>query len=195
MPTIDTRDKILTSSLKLFSEKGYIGATTREIAKEACVAEVTLFRYFESKEKLFEDVLNHYSFLPELEVIIKEIKDMPYEEGINIIALKFYDALKSRKDIIRIIQTEMHRYPDKIANLYHSMIDNIIITLANYFLELQNAGTLKIFDIHHAARGLMGLIFSVFNTQELMLRSKYRNDVDTDIIKSLVNIFVRGTMR
>lgn len=195
MTTGDTRDKILTSSLKLFSQKGYIGATTREIAKDACVAEVTLFRYFESKEKLFEEVLNRYSFLPELELLIKEIRQMPYEEAIGVFAIRFYDALKGRKDIIRIIQTEVYRYPDKIANIYHSMIDKIITTLAGYFAELQKEGMLKMFNVNHAARGLMGLIFSVFNMQELLLRSRYRDDVDSEIIKSLVNIFVRGTLR
>ncbi|MCX8027648.1 MAG: TetR/AcrR family transcriptional regulator [Thermodesulfovibrionales bacterium] len=195
MPTIDTREKILKSSLRLFSQKGYIGATTREIARDACVAEVTLFRCFESKERLFEEVLNRYSFVPELEIIIKEIKQMPYEEAMYYFAIRFYDGLKSRKDIIRIIQTEVYRYPDKIANLYHSMIDSIIMTLANYFSEMQQAGILRFFDVKHAARGLMGLVFSVFNMQELLLRSKYRDDVEIDIIKSLVNIFVRGTLR
>ena len=48
-----TRDKILEAALFLFSKKGYLGATTKEIAKEAGIAELTLFRHFASKEKLF----------------------------------------------------------------------------------------------------------------------------------------------
>ena len=45
----DTRDKILDASLALFSKKGFLGATTKEIAKKAGVAELTLFRHFSSK--------------------------------------------------------------------------------------------------------------------------------------------------
>ncbi|MRR37946.1 TetR family transcriptional regulator, partial [bacterium] len=35
MSAEQTRDKILDAALKLFSQKGYLGAITREIAKEA----------------------------------------------------------------------------------------------------------------------------------------------------------------
>jgi AcrR family transcriptional regulator len=55
---------ILDAALRLFSQKGFLGATTRQIAREAGVAEVTLFRRFGSKEELFAEVIRGYSFLP-----------------------------------------------------------------------------------------------------------------------------------
>ncbi|MEN3039537.1 MAG: helix-turn-helix domain-containing protein, partial [Candidatus Kryptonium sp.] len=60
----NTRDQILSSALKLFSERGFLGATTKEIARQAGISEVTLFRHFSNKEKLFISVLNKYAFLP-----------------------------------------------------------------------------------------------------------------------------------
>ncbi len=51
---LPTRERILETSLRLFSEKGYLGATTKEISAESGVAEVTLFRHFPSKESLFQ---------------------------------------------------------------------------------------------------------------------------------------------
>ncbi|MEM2265151.1 MAG: helix-turn-helix domain-containing protein [Nitrososphaerota archaeon] len=61
--SLETEDKLLQAALELFSEKGYLGATTKEIAKRAGVSELTLFRHFKSKENLFTAVLNRYSFL------------------------------------------------------------------------------------------------------------------------------------
>ena len=58
MKTFNTKEQLLKATLKLISEKGYIGATTREIAHEAGVTELTLFRHFGSKERLFEELLN-----------------------------------------------------------------------------------------------------------------------------------------
>ena len=52
--TDNTNIRILDAALKIFSSKGYSGATTREIAHEANVNEVTIFRKFKSKEKLVE---------------------------------------------------------------------------------------------------------------------------------------------
>jgi AcrR family transcriptional regulator len=52
-----TEQKFLDAALKIFAEKGYKGATTRLIAKEAGFSELTLFRQFENKENLFNKVL------------------------------------------------------------------------------------------------------------------------------------------
>lgn len=48
-----TNDLILEASLRVFSEKGYVSATTLEISKEAGVSEMTLFRHFQTKNNLF----------------------------------------------------------------------------------------------------------------------------------------------
>ncbi|UCG32351.1 MAG: TetR/AcrR family transcriptional regulator [Phycisphaerales bacterium] len=47
-----TRQRILASSRKLFSQKGLERTTTRDIAGEAGIASGTLFNYFPSKEVL-----------------------------------------------------------------------------------------------------------------------------------------------
>jgi AcrR family transcriptional regulator len=65
--------QIINASLKLFSEKGFHGTSTAEIAKSAGVATGTLFHYFKSKESLinrvylyskecmFEEISGHYN--------------------------------------------------------------------------------------------------------------------------------------
>lgn len=51
------RDRLLAAATRIFARDGLNGATTREIAREAGVNEVTLFRLFESKERLLEAVV------------------------------------------------------------------------------------------------------------------------------------------
>lgn len=48
---------ILEAATLIFSEKGYEGARTAEIAEAAGVTERTLFRYFRTKEALFRRVM------------------------------------------------------------------------------------------------------------------------------------------
>lgn len=55
--TDETEQKILDAALKVFAEKGYIGATTVAIAEKAGFSEKTLFRKFETKENLFNRVI------------------------------------------------------------------------------------------------------------------------------------------
>ena len=56
---IPTRTRVLTAAGRLFAERGLDAATTREIAREAGVNEVTLFRLFQNKEGLRSAVLEH----------------------------------------------------------------------------------------------------------------------------------------
>lgn len=109
--TEDTRERILEAALKLFSEKGYLGATTKEIAKASGISEVTLFRHFQTKENLFISVLEHYSFLPKLKELSKDLLVMPLEEALKTLAKAFLQTLKSRRDLIRIMLAELPRYP------------------------------------------------------------------------------------
>ncbi|MGZ4824521.1 MAG: TetR/AcrR family transcriptional regulator [Terriglobales bacterium] len=46
------KEKLLRAAVKVFAEKGFSGASTREIARRARVNPVTLFRTFNSKEQL-----------------------------------------------------------------------------------------------------------------------------------------------
>ncbi len=190
-----TRDKILETALRLFSKRGYLGATTKEIAKEAGIAEVTLFRHFPSKEKLFEDVLNTYSFLPILKGLLLELSKMPYEKALTIIAKRFLATLDSRKDMIHIMHSEVHRYPEKIHKIYHGFIDETIKTLASYFHKMHQKGILRKFDTESGARAFLGMFFSFFNAKEFYMYKKHR-DIDTDkTIKEFVGIFLGGTLK
>ena len=50
----DNREKILTTALTLFTERGFFGTPTSLISKEAGVATGTLFFYFPTKEELID---------------------------------------------------------------------------------------------------------------------------------------------
>ncbi|MCL4491076.1 MAG: TetR/AcrR family transcriptional regulator [Nitrospirae bacterium] len=190
-----TRDKILEAALRLFSQKGYLGATTREIARESGIAEVTLFRHFPSKERLFEETLNANSFLPALKGLLPEIRRVPYEEALATIAGRFLETLTLRKDTVKIMHSEMQRYPGKIQKIYHAFIDEIVSTLALYFGEMQKKGVLREFDTELAARSFFGMFFSYFDAEEMMLRKKYRHIDAGKTIREFVDIFTRGTVK
>jgi AcrR family transcriptional regulator len=192
---MDTRDIILKTALKLFSKKGYIGATTKEIAREAGIAEVTLFRYFPSKERLFEEVINTFSFLPALKGLLPRIEKMPFEKALTHIAKEFLDTLTLRKDLIRIMLSEIHRYPEKIHKIYNVFINELHKTLASYFTVMQKKGILRSYDTELGARVFLGMFFSYFNAREFLMIKKYRATDKSKVIKEFVKIFVRGTLK
>ena len=190
-----TKEKILESALKLFSQKGYLGATTKEIAKEAGIAEVTLFRYFPSKEALFEEVINNYSFLPKLKEILKKVETRSYKEVLKIIASEFLKLLESKKDLIRIMHSEMQRYPEKIKKIYESVIENTFKLLSNYFQKLQKEKILKEFNSELAARAFLGMFFSYFYAKEIKEFLNLQKEDVSQVIETYIDIFINGTLK
>ena len=53
----EVRALIAASARAVFAERGFAGATTREIADRAEASEVLIFRYFGSKAALFEEII------------------------------------------------------------------------------------------------------------------------------------------
>jgi AcrR family transcriptional regulator len=63
----DSRERIIEAAARVYAQYGFRGATTRLIAQEAGVNEVTLFRLFGSKAQLFDELLRkqlHTSAVP-----------------------------------------------------------------------------------------------------------------------------------
>ena len=54
---MEIRDRILDAAARVYAEAGFRGATTRRIADEAQVNEITIFRQFGSKAALIDEVL------------------------------------------------------------------------------------------------------------------------------------------
>lgn len=190
--TMSTKDKILKSALKLFSKKGYLGTTTKEIAKEARIAEVTLFRYFISKENLFIEVLKSQSFLPTLKELIPKLKKINYKEALQTVAIYYMNLLKKKKDLICIMHTEIFQYPDEIRAIHSKIIQEIYLVFASYLDELKKSRILKKdLDTSYASLAYFGMLFNLFIKKEIL---KKRINLKK-ALQTYIDIFYEGTRR
>ena len=108
----ETRHRIIESAFSLFKAKGIDNTTTREIAQEADVNEVTLFRHFGTKDGLARAVLE-YSFpgdmLPRLEAIdwTGEI-----ETDFYLLTIRIVELHAEREDFFRFVFANIIQYPE-----------------------------------------------------------------------------------
>ena len=184
----------MDAGLSLFSKKGYLGATTKEIAKKAGVAELTLFRHFSSKERLFEEAIKRRSFLPTLKGLLPELKDLAYTDALIEIANRYLERLSERRDLIKIMHSEIHLYPAKVREIQQKFVGEIVGTLASYFRGLQKRRMLKEFDPELGARAFLSMFFSYFTSQEFIADKKQRFSDKDAVVGEFVKIFVSGTM-
>ncbi len=188
----DTRKSLLEATLRLISEKGYLGTTTREIAREAGVTEITLFRHFGSKERLFEEVLQNYTFLPRLKELLPSLEDKSLEDALFTVGIKFLETLKERKSLVKIMLTEINIYPEKVKEVYKRFVDEMIKTLGGYFRKLQNKGIVRAFNAEFGSRAFLGMVFSYFQAEEIVKGRNITKKEAAKIIKGFVEILVNG---
>lgn len=118
-----TRDRLLKAAIQVFSTEGYVGATTREIARVAEVSEVTLFRHFQSKEQLLSAVAQHITALRR--EIFTHQDEWTYDLRRDLLhyACLHDDMLEEYEALFRMFIGEAHRHPaDAVEVLQRSFL-------------------------------------------------------------------------
>lgn len=102
----ERRDEILAGALAVFSEKGFEGASVKEIAMRAGVAPGLLYHYFDSKEDLLFATLERYAFVPELCCAAEATPTEPIERGLERALLAIYHVFKRNEKLMRVFLSE-----------------------------------------------------------------------------------------
>ncbi len=100
--TKDTKQVILDTALKLFSQKGFKGATMRDISQQANISLGLTYSYFANKETLLEAILTKFiSGRRQLfKTLIRQLKQNN-TSSINILKNMIYD-IKNHKEQFRL---------------------------------------------------------------------------------------------
>jgi AcrR family transcriptional regulator len=175
----ETEKKILLAATKLFSESGYSGVSTRKIAEQAGVNEITLFRYFKSKSNLLQSVIKHFAV--EGNIIEKISKDITgnIKDDIFIFADVYYMFLENNIKMYKIQIKEIDEKGKKFTNT----IDYTEF-MKNYFRLKVSEGKFK-GDPNLVATSIVSMIMGIF-TLKVYAPSIYH---DTDFRK-LITRFV-----
>lgn len=195
MQRINTRKRILEATMKLISEKGYLGASTREIAHEAGVTELTLFRHFGTKEMLFGELIKECSVLTKLKDLLPELKGLSCEATLKKVGVLLFETFKERKSFIRIMLSEINLYPEKVIALHNRLIEDLTNTLADYFRSLQKKGLLRKISPVLAASAFLGMVFSYFRVEEIIRAHNVTKREMEKTMGGFVDIFVHGIIK
>ena len=88
-----TKDRITEAALRLFSEKGYLGASLSDIAKQVGISKAALYKHFASKQEILDRILAR---MDELDSERAQRFSMPGNELGSIAAYKEIPAEKIR---------------------------------------------------------------------------------------------------
>lgn len=188
MCSMTTEDKILNASLLLFSQKGYTAVTTKEIAKEAGVCEMTLFRHFENKHNLFEKAFEKYLFFPKYRVLFEGLEFALEKDLIKICTSYQYTLYNNRNIILMYLKNEQLN-PD--FDIMVLTIPNEFKKLLIYYFEEMRKREVIIENPDMLAISFLTTNFGLFITSLIMNKLTFENDIE-ECILSYVKIFAKG---
>lgn len=182
-----TKRRIFTTAIKLFAQNGYESTGIEEITAVAGVAKGSLYYHFETKEELFD-------------LLLEEGRKLLY----NSIEIKFKscnNALDKLKAIIMIQIKSLIKYEDFVTVLVNNTLGDNSRTkkcqkaLDEYMEKIQEViqegideGIFYDGDTEGIAYGIFGVNFS-----SLLYRlKKNRNVTAEEIYKSYIEIVIRG---
>ena len=115
---ISTEDKILLAASKVFTEKGFAGARTRDIADEAGINLALLNYYFRSKEKLFDQVMKVKIVLLFGKIIpIISNEKTTIEEKIDLASEKYFEILSKNPNLPLFVISEIQKKNSDIKSI------------------------------------------------------------------------------
>ena len=172
----NTEEKIIAATFNIVQKEGVQKATTKKIAAEAGVNEVTIFRKFENKKNLIEATKDYY--MAKLLSKLEETFDFDEEDSIEeYLKRSFHGSLDfSEEDIsiIRVAMQEIEGASDR--KLLISQITDTIISKMEEFFKLQlEKGRIR--NVNSKAISLM--CFSII-FQSLILWQIYGDTTDIE---------------
>jgi len=160
------REQILETAVNLFSQRGFKGTTTKEIARAAGVSEAMVFRHFENKDALYEAILDTKGCQD-------GVRRFPWEENESLkkaISEKddigvFYnialDALnKHQKDVafMRLLFYSALEEHELAERFFHEFIERVYQFIGGYVAERQQDGAFREVNPRIAVRALLGML-------------------------------------
>ncbi|MDE2572649.1 MAG: TetR/AcrR family transcriptional regulator [bacterium] len=182
----ETRERILAAAREVYVRNGPLGATTREIAQLAGVNEVTLFRHFGSKDRLFSEMVERCCSLTQITDFDEESGDV--RQDLIRIGLSFARRMERVEDLIRVNMSAKSLNGEspilKGPMRFHAL-------LTEYLRRQIDAGRIA-GDADRLTRALTGMIFSHVMGKRFWNQDHPTTEQD---IAFYTDIFLKGTLQ
>ncbi len=184
-----TRDRILEAAKGEFGERGIEAATTRGIAKRAGCNEVTLFRHFESRQKLLAAVVQDTSAEFQKLCDCHEMFSGDLIEDLSHFAKVYDESLQRCEGMARALIGVSQRRPTLAKELIGNVICPFHQSLAKYLEQSKSSGLVRE-DVDSMA---FAEIFTAALMGGLLRRNSGLSEIDRERwLRETVSIMVSG---
>ena len=184
--------RIIKAATKIFAKKGFFKAKVSDIAKEAQVADGTIYLYFENKDDILICL-----FEEQMQLVLENMRQQLSKEDnaakkIERFAVTHLKLIESNKNVAEIIQVELRQSTKFMKEYKNERFMEYLNLIADIIEEGQKRGVFNkaiIPDI--AKRAFFGALDEMSRFWVLSRRKKY--DIET-AAEQISGYFLNGFM-
>jgi len=192
MKTADKHSKIIRAATKVFAKKGFFNARISDIAKEAKVADGTIYLYFNNKYDMLLSV-----FEEKIGKLVEQITTQIEKEDdprrmLEIFIENHLREMKKNKNLAEVIQIEL-RQTNKIIKDYRNNKFSEYLNIISMIIRKGQADQVFRRDILPgiAKRAIFGALDEIARIWNINIDSEY--DID-ETEKQVAKIFLLGVL-
>ncbi len=192
MKAANKHSKIIHAATKVFAKKGFFNARISDIAKEAKVADGTIYLYFNNKFDILISV-----FEEEIGNLIEQVKKLLAAEEdprkmLEIFATKHLTVMKKNKNLAEVIQIEL-RQSAKLIKEYRNYKFSEYVDIISTIIKLGQEQGIYRASIRPgiAKRAFFGALDEISRVWTLSLETEYTVE---ETISQVLDIFLSGML-
>jgi len=182
--------KIIQAATKVFAQKGFYNSKVADVAKEAKVADGTIYLYFKNKDDLLISIFENSMdiFTGEIQKIVEEVSD-PIEKLHRFIRLHL-ELVKQNQDTAQVLQIEL-RQSSKFMKEYAATKFRDYLARISLILEEGQAKSVfkKSINPLIVKRAIFGAVDEMALDWVLMKKKKYTME---EVADQLCSMLVEG---
>ena len=191
------RLQILRVAMRLFSQRGFRGTTTKEIAIAAGVSEAMVFRHFATKEALYSAILDHkacsHGEMDPLQLVVGAVNrkdDLAVFEGIALNALNQHEGDPEFQRLLLYSALEQHELAEMFWNTF---VRRVYRELSVYIRRRQRDGAIIGIEPGVIIRAFVGMVIHHSLTNNLWDRKQSLLRISNEVAaRKFARILLRG---
>ena len=196
----ERRLQILRVAMRLFSQRGFVGTTTKEIALAAGVSEAMVFRHFATKKELYSAILDHKACLHDQmdpqQIVAEAIArkdDGAVFEGLALDALEHHDCDPEFQRLLLHSALEEH----ELAQMFwDKFVRRVYSSLGTYIRARQREGAIVDVEPALVVRAFVGMVMHHSLANNLWDRKRSLLDISNKAAaRGFANVLLRGIAR
>ncbi len=188
----DKKPQIINAAIKVFAQKGFYNSKVADIAREAGIADGTIYLYFKSKDDLLISL-----FETKVEELLQRFKQ-------SIISLKtaseklykfirlYFELMEKDRDLAEVLQVELRQSSKFIKDYHPQKFFDFLNIIGEIIREGQASGEFdSSFQIHTVKLAIFGSIDEL--ARQWILSGDQKYDLQQTANK-VAEIYIKGML-